>query len=146
MDANELSGLCYVGNNDWRALLGYSVAPHTVLLLVGILFILIGFFGVCQVRRQLHSDGAKEVSGSGLLANCTSTSQQVSKLERLMVKIGIFSVLYVVPAVCCVLVDVYHTIKLREWETFTNDCYERDSCAHDRPDRPRVRAVVAKRS
>lgn len=40
----------------------------------------------------------------------------VTKLEKLMVRIGIFSVLYTVPAVCVIACNVYEYLNREQWQ------------------------------
>ena len=88
VDADELTGLCFVGNHNLRALTGFVLVPLFTYLVLGTLFLLAGFISLFKIRSVMKSDGTK-----------------TDKLERLMVKIGLFSVLYTVPATvvvaCC---------------------------------------------
>ncbi|XP_071393582.1 frizzled-4 [Centroberyx affinis] len=94
VDADDLTGLCYVGNQQQEALTGFVVAPLATYLLIGTLFICAGLVALFKIRSNLQKDGAK-----------------TDKLERLMVKIGVFSVLYTVPAstvIGCYLYQLSH--------------------------------------
>ncbi|CDR00974.1 unnamed protein product, partial [Oncorhynchus mykiss] len=94
VDADDLTGLCYVGNLQQEALTGFVVAPLATYLLIGTLFICAGLVALFKIRSNLQKDGAK-----------------TDKLERLMVKIGVFSVLYMVPAstvIGCYLYQLSH--------------------------------------
>lgn len=94
VDADDLTGLCYVGNLQQEALTGFVVAPLATYLLIGTLFICAGLVALFKIRSNLQKDGAK-----------------TDKLERLMVKIGVFSVLYTVPAstvIGCYLYQLSH--------------------------------------
>jgi frizzled protein 4 len=94
VDADDLTGLCYVGNLQQEAVTGFVVAPLAAYLLIGTLFICAGLVALFKIRSNLQKDGAK-----------------TDKLERLMVKIGVFSVLYMVPAstvIGCYLYQLSH--------------------------------------
>ena len=61
----------------------------------------------------------------------------MTKLERLIVKIGVFSILYIVPSVCVLACNAYHAVTLYRWERYTRLCYDQALC-EDRPERPSV--------
>ena len=98
VDGDELTGLCYVGNADTSALIGFVLVPLIVYLLVGTLFILAGFVAMFRIRNDLKNDGAN-----------------IRKLEKLMAKIGVFSVLYTVPATCVIGCHMYEHLNRAEW-------------------------------
>lgn len=85
VDGDELTGLCYVGNQDISALTGFVLAPLILYLLLGTFFILAGFVALFRIRNNLKNDGTN-----------------IRKLEKLMAKIGVFAVLYTVPATCVI--------------------------------------------
>ncbi|MEJ1272794.1 frizzled class receptor 4 [Cricetulus griseus] len=98
VDADELTGLCYVGNQNLDALTGFVVAPLFTYLVIGTLFIAAGLVALFKIRSNLQKDGTK-----------------TDKLERLMVKIGVFSVLYTVPATCVIACYFY---EISNWALF----------------------------
>ncbi|XP_026562599.1 frizzled-4 [Pseudonaja textilis] len=98
VDADELTGLCYVGNQNLDALTGFVVAPLFTYLVIGTLFIAAGLVALFKIRSNLQKDGTK-----------------TDKLERLMVKIGVFSVLYTVPATCVIACYFY---EISNWGVF----------------------------
>uniref|UniRef100_A0A8C4QUL4 Frizzled-4 n=1 Tax=Eptatretus burgeri TaxID=7764 RepID=A0A8C4QUL4_EPTBU len=97
VDAEEITGLCYVGNQNLDALTGFVVAPLFTYLLVGTLFIIAGLVALFRIRSNLQKGGTK-----------------TDKLERLMVKIGVFSVLYTVPASCVIACYFY---QISHWDS-----------------------------
>lgn len=98
VDGDELTGLCYVGNQDVTALTGFVLAPLFVYLLSGTLFILAGFVAMFRIRHNLKQDGTN-----------------IRKLEKLMAKIGVFSVLYTVPATCVIGCYFYERVNFNNW-------------------------------
>ncbi|KAI4812027.1 hypothetical protein KUCAC02_014883 [Chaenocephalus aceratus] len=70
-------GVCFVGVNSVDALRGFVLAPLFVYLFIGTSFLLAGFVSLFRIRTIMKHDGTK-----------------TEKLEKLMVRIGIFSVLY----------------------------------------------------
>lgn len=98
VDADELTGICFVGNQNNQTLLGFAIAPLLVYLLLGISFLIAGFVSLFRIRKQVRSDGVK-----------------TDKLEVLMVRIGIFSVLYTVPATCVIACLFYEYANRDSW-------------------------------
>ncbi|XP_023648134.1 frizzled-4 [Paramormyrops kingsleyae] len=106
VDADDLTGLCYVGNQHVDALTGFVVAPLFTYLVVGTLFIGAGLMALFKIRSNLQKDGTK-----------------TDKLERLMVKIGVFSVLYMVPASCVVACYFYEISNWGDFRRSAHDSY-----------------------
>ncbi|KAK3098372.1 hypothetical protein FSP39_018902 [Pinctada imbricata] len=99
VDGDELTGLCYVGNQDTTALTGFVLAPLIVYLLIGTTFIMAGFMALFRIRNNLKQDG----------------TNNIRKLEKLMAKIGVFSVLYTVPATCVIGCYFYERVNYGVW-------------------------------
>lgn len=55
VDANELTGLCGVGNNDAQTQLLFNLAPKAVLLVMGVAFMLIGVSSMCRERENFKN-------------------------------------------------------------------------------------------
>lgn len=100
VDGDELTGLCYVGNQDPDALAAFVLAPLIAYLVVGFIFILAGFVALLRIRNDLRQDGV---------------STNIRKLEKLMAKIGVFSALYTVPATCVIGCYFYERINFKQW-------------------------------
>uniref|UniRef100_A0A8D2IZB3 Frizzled class receptor 9 n=1 Tax=Varanus komodoensis TaxID=61221 RepID=A0A8D2IZB3_VARKO len=90
---DELTGLCYVGSMDGAALTGFILVPLSCYLVVGTSFILTGFVALFHIRKVMKTGG-------------TNTE----KLEKLMVRIGVFSILYTVPATCVIICYFYERL------------------------------------
>ena len=99
VDADELTGLCYVGNQSSESLMGFILAPLFVYLLLGTSFLLAGFVALFRIRRHVRNDGMK-----------------TDKLEALMIRIGVFSVLYTVPATCVIACNFYEYTNRLPWQ------------------------------
>ncbi|XP_014674204.1 PREDICTED: frizzled-9-like [Priapulus caudatus] len=98
VDADEFTAMCFTGNMDAGALLGFVIAPLATYNALGVVFILYGFFALVRIRKTMKRDGTN-----------------IDKLEKLMVKIGIFSVMYLVPATCVLGCFVYQYCQLDGW-------------------------------
>ncbi|XP_041504636.1 frizzled-9 [Microtus oregoni] len=95
---DELTGLCYVASMDPAALTGFVLVPLSCYLVLGTSFLLTGFVALFHIRKIMKTGG-------------TNTE----KLEKLMVKIGVFSILYTVPATCVIVCYVYERLNMDYW-------------------------------
>ncbi|KAJ7309726.1 hypothetical protein JRQ81_007789 [Phrynocephalus forsythii] len=96
---DELTGLCYVGSMDVNALTGFVLVPLACYLVLGTSFILSGFVALFHIRKVMKTGG-----------------ENTDKLEKLMVRIGVFSVLYTVPATCVIACYFYERLNTRHWQ------------------------------
>lgn len=141
VDGDELVGLCYVGNVNKWAHMSFVVAPLLSLLALGTFFNVLGFVALFRVRRAFKQEAdnpsvaqSPSSQGRSLAVSSTSTtnpsfmhdspstptkavttSTNINKLEKLMVRIGVFSVLYTVPAVCVIACNVYEYLSRDQW-------------------------------
>ncbi|KAK3749548.1 hypothetical protein QZH41_007282 [Actinostola sp. cb2023] len=115
IDADELTGLCYVGNSDPKNLANYVIAPLCLYLITGTIFLLAGFFSLFRIRMVLKS---KETN--------------TDKLEKLIVRIGVFSVLYIIPVTCVIVCYFYERNNIEAWKAFAPTnllmCRENSAC------------------
>ena len=98
VDADELTGICFVGNQNNTTLIGFAIVPLIVYLVLGTSFIIAGFVSLFKIRRQVRDDGVT-----------------TDKLEVLMIKIGVFSVLYTVPTICIIGCLLYEYVNRDTW-------------------------------
>lgn len=111
VDGDELTGLCYVGQQDPNALLYFVIIPLSVFSGVGALVLLLGFVSMTGIRSDLRYDG-----------------HNTFKLDRLITRIGLFSSLYAVPAICVIGCHVYEYQMIFEWR---NRAIERSRVCHE---------------
>lgn len=87
-----------------EALRSFVLAPLIIYLALGTVFLLAGFISLFRIRTVMKHDGTK-----------------TDKLEKLMIRIGIFSVLYTVPALiviaCLIYEQAYFDDWMRTWNT-----------------------------
>ncbi|XP_070255703.1 LOW QUALITY PROTEIN: frizzled-10 [Myotis yumanensis] len=95
---DELTGVCYVGSMDVHALTGFVLVPLACYLVLGTSFLLSGFVALFHIRRVMKTGG-----------------ENTDKLEKLMVRIGVFSVLYTVPATCVIACYCYERLHTERW-------------------------------
>uniref|UniRef100_A0A8D7ZZ98 Frizzled n=1 Tax=Culex pipiens TaxID=7175 RepID=A0A8D7ZZ98_CULPI len=81
VEGDVLSGVCFVGQLDTHSLAVFLLIPLCIYLSVGALFLLAGFISLFRIRTVMKHDGTR-----------------TDKLERLMLRIGFFSGLFILPA------------------------------------------------
>ncbi|XP_057304284.1 frizzled-2-like [Hydractinia symbiolongicarpus] len=101
IDGDILAGVCFVGGKNVNALRGFVLAPLVVYLVVGSFFLFAGFISLIQIRKVLKDD----------------SSLRAEKLTRLMVRIGIFSILYSLPAIIVIACLFYEQTYRIEWDS-----------------------------
>lgn len=99
IEGDVLSGVCFVSLSNLDPLRGFVLAPLFIYLFIGTSFLLAGFVSLFRIRTIMKHDGTK-----------------TEKLERLMVRIGVFSVLYTVPATIVIACFFYEQAFRNHWE------------------------------
>lgn len=99
VDGDQLAGLCYTGASNPIGLGVFVFLPLTVYLFLGLVFLLIGFTALVNIRREVQNDPMKS-----------------RKLGRLILRIGIYSLLYTIPNIILLILYVYELAKSRDWE------------------------------
>uniref|UniRef100_A0A3Q1H811 Uncharacterized protein n=1 Tax=Anabas testudineus TaxID=64144 RepID=A0A3Q1H811_ANATE len=99
LEGDMLSGVCFVSLSNLDPLRGFVLAPLFIYLFIGTSFLLAGFVSLFRIRTIMKHDGTK-----------------TEKLERLMVRIGVFSVLYTVPATIVIACFFYEQAFRPHWE------------------------------
>ncbi|PAV81061.1 hypothetical protein WR25_07736 [Diploscapter pachys] len=118
IDGDPVTGLCYVGNTDASSLRTLVLAPLVLYFSLGVLFLAIGFFNLWSIRNEVQKQHP------GL--------DNASKLTQLMSKIGIFSVLYTLPAFLVILVLFYEQYHRPQWEQASLcPCAQRNNISGD---------------
>ena len=110
VDGDPVSGICFVGNQNLQSLLVFVIVPLVVFLVFGTSFLISGFYSLIRIRKILRKHGG----------------MKTDKLEKLMIRIGVFSVLYTVPATICVACYFYEFVNRDKWERSItcSDCHE----------------------
>uniref|UniRef100_A0AC35TPQ7 FZ domain-containing protein n=1 Tax=Rhabditophanes sp. KR3021 TaxID=114890 RepID=A0AC35TPQ7_9BILA len=127
VDAFELTGICSVGNSDPFALIGFIIVPKIVVL-AGSIFIILGFSSMLGERDLFKQRGT-----------------DTSKLDKLLMKMGIYSLMFIGPMTVALACDVYHYYVLQEWFPSTFGCKqyggaERGGCR--RPQKPQYEVYL----
>nr|CAH7744065.1 unnamed protein product [Callosobruchus chinensis] len=103
VDGDPISGICFVGNMNMDNLRTFVLGPLLVYLVLGTSFLMAGFVSLFRIRNVIKKQGG---AGAGSKAD---------KLEKLMIRIGIFSVLYTVPATIVIGCYLYENAFHHEW-------------------------------
>nr|AJE25506.1 frizzled B [Oscarella lobularis] len=102
VDGDELTRICFVGAQDVNAMAGFVIAPLSLFLVIGTTFIIAGFAALFRIREVIKSDPTRS-----------------DKLEKLMIRIGVFSVLYTVPATIVIGCYFYEYFARQQWHPYT---------------------------
>uniref|UniRef100_A0A0K0E8N2 Frizzled-5 n=1 Tax=Strongyloides stercoralis TaxID=6248 RepID=A0A0K0E8N2_STRER len=101
IEGDPISGLCFVSNTS-HFQRSFVLGPLIVYFSVGVFFLCIGFLNLWHIRSVVK----KRQIGN----------HNTNKITQLMSKIGIFSVLYTVPALFYILVLFYEQYYRPLWE------------------------------
>ena len=99
VDGDQLAGLCYTGNHNLVGLGVFVFLPLALYLLLGLIFLVIGFMALVKIRQQLQRDAAKS-----------------RKLGRLIARIAVYSMLYTVPNAVLLILHIYSLAQQESWE------------------------------
>ncbi|KAF7993849.1 hypothetical protein HCN44_011118 [Aphidius gifuensis] len=110
--ADELIGLCQISD---ELSLWWDILPHCLLLLLGCIFGCIAGVSLIRIRQAIRSSGKSS-----------------TKLERLMTRLGIFGVLYALPAIVELLCALHESSVRPKWREFAlmtaEDCRLNNKC------------------
>lgn len=116
IDGDRMANICFVGNFDVKSLQYFVIVPLSIFYLCGMTFLVLGMFSMCSVRHELHNTGKK-----------------TEKLETLMIRIGMFSVLYSIPATILIACFLYELFQRPKWEvSYVSNCYSKSPGTCDR--------------
>jgi len=133
IDGDYLTGVCYTGLTDTNVQRGFILVPICIFLFVGLCFLLSGFISVFKIRTVMKHEGTK-----------------TDKLERFMVRIGTFSVVYIIPQFIVIICLFYEQKNyanwLRTWKSEEKFCYNETNCQmnSDNYVRPRYELFMIK--
>ncbi|XP_030641164.1 frizzled-6 [Chanos chanos] len=120
VEGDSISGVCFVGLYDLAALRWFILAPLGVGVVVGLSLLLAGIVSLNHVRQVIQHDERNQ-----------------EKLKKFMIRIGIFSGLYLLPLLTLLGCHLYEQSHRVTWEnTWINDRCEEYSipCLYKRTD------------
>ena len=100
LSPDSLAGMCRITDADDD--LWLQLTPTCLYLALGVTFLAGGFVSLGRVRPPLKAS--------------TQLRGGVHKLDKLMVRVGVFSVLYTVPAACVLACHLYERASRAQWE------------------------------
>lgn len=98
VEGDVLSGVCFVGQLDRHSLGIFLLLPLCLYLALGTLFLFAGFISLFRIRTVMKHDGTR-----------------TDKLERLMLRIGFFSTLFILPSFVYLGCLFYEYINFDDW-------------------------------
>jgi len=103
IEGDVLSGVCFVGLWDSGTLLYYVIIPLVVFHAIGIVMLAIGLCSSLRFKEEIRKSGNK-----------------TDKFENLITRIGVFSLLYLVPAIIIIACYIHEYIhmdrKMAHWQ------------------------------
>uniref|UniRef100_T1JZ26 Uncharacterized protein n=1 Tax=Tetranychus urticae TaxID=32264 RepID=T1JZ26_TETUR len=103
IDGEPLAGICFVGNLNSHLLMRFIIVPLCTYLIVGIIFLFAGLISIVRIRRAIREQIRHFTDKFGL--------------DKLMVRIIIFSILHIVPMVLVIICNYYQYSYGSVWET-----------------------------
>lgn len=98
VEGDVLSGVCFLGHLDPHALAKFILIPLCIYLSVGAVFLLAGFVSLFKIRTVMKHDGTR-----------------TDKLERLMMRIGFFSGVFIIPSLGYLACLFYEYSNFDDW-------------------------------
>lgn len=109
--ADELTATCFVVSDgttsSFLALLIGVILPLLALLLAGVVFLLLGFVSILRVRALMQKGGKQ---------------QDQQSLEKLLIRIGVFVAVYLIPASILIGCYVYELASRSSWRPLSESC------------------------
>uniref|UniRef100_A0A4W5MM54 Frizzled-3 n=1 Tax=Hucho hucho TaxID=62062 RepID=A0A4W5MM54_9TELE len=100
IEGDGVSGVCFVGLYDVTALRWFLLAPLCLNVAVGVSLLLVGIVALNRVRMEIPLE-----------------KENQDKLVKFMIRIGVFSVLYLVPLLTVISCYLYEHSNRAVWET-----------------------------
>ena len=100
VDGDQLSGICFTGNHHYVGLGVFVLLPLSVFLIMGTVFLVIGFGSLIHTHLQVSKDPSKS-----------------RRLQRLIVRILVYSLLYIIPNVIYLCLCIYELAERGQWES-----------------------------
>ncbi|XP_075906257.1 frizzled-3-like isoform X2 [Nelusetta ayraudi] len=100
IEGDGISGVCFIGMYDIDALRWFVLAPLGLNVTVGVSLLLVGIVALNQVRMEIPLE-----------------KENQTKLVKFMIRMGVFSALYLVPLLTVIGCYVYEHTYRSAWET-----------------------------
>uniref|UniRef100_A0A672GH71 Frizzled-3 n=1 Tax=Salarias fasciatus TaxID=181472 RepID=A0A672GH71_SALFA len=100
IEGDGISGVCFIGIYDIEALRWFVLAPLCLNVAVGVSLLLVGIVALNRVRMEIPLE-----------------KENQTKLVKFMIRMGVFSVLYLVPLLTVIGCYIYEHTYRGIWET-----------------------------
>jgi len=148
IEGDVLSGVCSVGNWNQDAVSLFVVTPSVISLVLGFLFVTMSFFSFWKLRNAMKRKSLSSVSSSNgrqkvgsvvlvrtkkgvivdhdLRTETIEYTTKTNRLERLMIRIGFFALIYMTPMIVLLFIYHYESVNMDSWiNTWVNGvCYK----------------------
>ncbi|XP_037783114.1 frizzled-4-like [Penaeus monodon] len=98
VDADELTGTCYAGQQNTETLVRFVLVPQFLYLVTGATLVLVVFACLWRARGRLREEGMK-----------------TDRVDVTAARVGVVAVLYMVPATCQVGATFYEYVERERW-------------------------------
>lgn len=105
VDADELFGLCSVGEQMPDLLLPFSIIPKTICLALGFVFLILGFIFFKYRTRKLNKNNEKFYQ------------QKVTNILSIGFRLGLFSIIYIIAITILICCELYQYNNYHSWLT-----------------------------
>ncbi|CAB3408841.1 unnamed protein product [Caenorhabditis bovis] len=102
IDGDVFTGICSVGNLNPQALLYFFLIPLVVSLGLGTVLLFCGIWSMIRIRSYIKLQHA-------------DVERNISKLEKLMLRIGAFAIMYLLPAAMNAAIIWYQASNMPAW-------------------------------
>lgn len=118
VDADELTGLCYIGNQRTDTLLVFVIIPYIVYIAIGLLFFCLSWWRKQTKRNTLYSMESSARLASSQISCFTQTNQLTDVTDRIILitdQLRIFSLFFAVPATSVLAINLYDYFNQNSW-------------------------------
>ncbi|EFO90812.1 hypothetical protein CRE_08041 [Caenorhabditis remanei] len=102
VDGDVFTGICSVGNLNPSALVYFFFTPIVVSLALGAVLLICGIWSMIRIRSYIKLQHA-------------DVERNISKLEKLMLRIGAFAIMYSLPTAMNAAIMWYQAVNMPAW-------------------------------
>lgn len=115
VDADELTGTCFVGNHNNSTLMAFLILPSSIYITIGVIFLLIRWYYMFVSTSQEGTRSKtrhRATPSAGVLSNCCNPR---GSQELLHLRISFFTYFYLLPSICLLATNVYEYYYRDSW-------------------------------
>ena len=95
LEGDVLTGVCFISTWNPSYMIIFVLIPIAILLILGLIFLVSGFISLLNIRTTMKSK-----------------SRNLKKFDKFMIKIGFFSILYLIPSFTMIACYYYEQLNL----------------------------------